>query len=1221
MGIIKNMIKKAGGKAADTIAKLSVLSPAQLQDIQDKREAYLKEIPSMDDEAALDYTRRLLGACGIEIYNEYLKQLKSLYMPVDKDAEYEVAFNSKYNIRYINISKWVTDKKENSLEKLVNVYEVLSDEDCNIALVFQRTMLGTKVYLAVANTQNASSSTDADNYKNRLIEAIRGNFPGSEWVDEKGKGIIPCMKEIRPYTIASASNIPGEKSEKFISQTVEKLLDGIIPDDPKKEYMIVLLATPIKDIEDRKLHLADLYSGMAPYAGWQTNFTYTQADSTNAMATFGLNAGVSAGIQSGRNASVADTKGTTDSEGNSVTESSGSSETKSQGSSNTDTVGSSTSTATGETASESTSHSTGTNESESSGTASAKSIGFNESVSAGGGAGIPLVAHGDLHVTGGSSQSMAETLSESASKSTSIMDGTSSGTATSATKTLGENTAKALTSSTGKAIANSAGRAVANTLGRAVTNSQTISQGLYKGVNLGGNFGANFARASNVSATVGKNEGITQSFTNYTIKHTLEILDEQMKRLEQSTALGMWDFAAYFISEDLNVASNVAHSYLALTQGEKSYMSQTAVNLWRGDTEGSDSDEAKEIYSYLMELRHPIFGLNPEIVSADSEFNEYPAVVTAANSLSGKELAYSLNFPQKSVAGFPVLSCAAFGRNIVTYGKQDKKEELKIGKIFHMNHEEPVDVSLAKNSLTSHVFITGSTGSGKSNTVYQILSEAVRRAVKFLVVEPAKGEYKHVFGGAEDVSVYGTNPRLTPMLRLNPFSFPHGVHIFEHLDRLVEIFNVCWPMYAAMPAVLKSAIQKSYEDCGWDMLRSVNKYDDALYPSFADVARNINTIIDSSEYDAENKGAYKGSLLTRLESLTNGINGTVFVTDELSEKELFDENVIIDLSRVGSSETKSLIMGILVLKLQEYRMSSANGMNSDLRHLTVLEEAHNLLKRTQAAVSSESANILGKSVEMISNAIAEMRSYGEGFIIVDQAPGLLDKAAIRNTNTKIIMRLPDQEDRELVGLAANLDNEQIQELAKLPCGIAAIYQNEWAEPVLCKINKFDLINQIYKFIPDEDVFERMDAAEPAESLLDFIMNKGLFEPGDRPDDEQEIKILRKKVLKSRLNTKVKVDFMDYISSSPKESLKELRSLLYDLLQADNVIKEADRYAEISLWAHAVVDALKPSIRPYSVKQINIALGLLLYEQAERNSAYNELYCRFTEIYKNEGRVF
>lgn len=120
-------------------------------------------------------------------------------------------------------------------------------------------------------------------------------------------------------------------------------------------------------------------------------------------------------------------------------------------------------------------------------------------------------------------------------------------------------------------------------------------------------------------------------------------------------------------------------------------------------------------------------------------------------------------------------------------------------------------------------------------------------------------------------------------------------------------------------------------DCGWDLIQSRNSYG-TIYPTFGDVAENIKEIIDSSEYDSENKGAYKGSLLTRIESLTNGINGIIFSQDELSEQQLFDSNVIIDLSRIGSSEAKSLIMGILVLKLQEYRMSQAE-MDSPLRHL------------------------------------------------------------------------------------------------------------------------------------------------------------------------------------------------------------------------------------------------------------------------------------------------
>lgn len=805
---VKGFIAKVGGKAADGVSKLSSLSPEQLQKVQGQRDEYLSQMPNPNDSTAEELTKRFLAASSIEIYKAYLAQLKELYVPIKREVEYGTSFDMARNIRFFNITKWVVDKSENSLEKLVNVYQVLSNEDCNISLVFHRTCEATDVYLAVTNTQNADNNVDSENYRIRLADAIRGNFPGSEWLKKKGVGTLPCLQNDISYSVAVASNVPTEKSEKFISQTIEKLLDGIVPDKRNKEYIVILLATPIRDVESRKFSLAEMYSGLAPYASWTTNFTYNEQNSTGSSATIGVNIGASAGLQNGQNQATTDTSGLTestsdtetDSTSNGITDTTGQTVTESAGESATDTTGS--------------------------------------SDSAGGSAGgsFFVEASANYNHTWQSSQAIAKS------------------------------TGTAIAEATSKAASSSVGHAVAKTLGRAVNNSVSRTVGAFQSANFGANFGANFARSSNVTATIGKSEGITQSFTNYNIKHALELLESQMKRLELSTALGMWDFAAYVLSEDQNVANNVAHSYLALTQGEESYMSQSAINLWRGDM-GEASGDAQEICNYLRELRHPLFGLNPEITESNPTFNVYPPIVAATTNLSGKELAYSLNFPRKSIAGLPVIECAEFGRNVVSYDlASSAKGELEVGKIFHMNHTENVEVRLAKESLASHTFITGSTGSGKSNTVYRILNEALEQNIKFMVIEPAKGEYKHVFGMDEDVYVYGTNPAISPLLRINPFSFPQGVHVLEHLDRLVEIFNVCWPMYAAMPAVLKNAVEKSYVDCGWNLMFTTNKYGENIYPTFADVARNIKEIIDTSEYDAENKGAYKGSLLT---SITN----------------------------------------------------------------------------------------------------------------------------------------------------------------------------------------------------------------------------------------------------------------------------------------------------------------------------------------------------------------
>lgn len=1154
---IKSVVKRIEDKAANKVNQLSALSSEQLDHVEELKTKYLSEMTDPSDTAATELTNKLLAICGVEIFNAYLSQIKDLYVPIKHSIEYDgKELDVAYNIRYFNITKWVTDKKENNLEKLVNVYQVLSNEDCNIALVFHRKRKETKVYLAVVNTKNADNNTDVENYRKRIAEAIRGNCPGTELSDEQTYNILPCFDGKGQYSIATATNIPTEKSEKFISQTIEKLLDGIVPSDRKQEYTLVLLATPILDVRERKLHLADIYSALAPYASWSTSFQYSENEATNSMAIFGVNAGVSAGIQNGANRSITNSLSEMDSKGESIGEGSsyGSTDTKTKSSSKQKTK--------------------------------SKNKGFSASQSVDGG---------------------FQPMGVGVKASVGIGENYSSGSSTA--NTVGEAVSKAVT--------NTVSHNIAKITNKAITSATAVADGVSKATNFGANFGANFARSSSVTATIGKNEGITQNYTNYNIKHALEVLEEQMKRYERGTALGMWDFAAYVVSEDPNVANNVAHTYLALTQGEESYMSSSAINLWRGN-KGESSVYAKEIFEYIKELRHPMFGINPDIIDQDSELLAYPSVVTATTSLSGKELAYSLNFPQKSVSGLPVIECAEFGRNITTYDNSKAGEQgVHIGNIFHMNHEEPISVKLAKNSLSSHLFITGSTGSGKSNTIYRILSEAMEDEVKFLVVEPAKGEYKDVFGMNENVFVYGTNPKLTPLLRINPFSFPKDIHVLEHIDRLVEIFNVCWPMYAAMPAVLKDAIEKSYVDCGWNLMTSDNKFNYDFFPSFEDVARNIKTIIDTSEYDNENKGAYKGSLLTRLQSLTTGINGIIFSSNEVSGEELFNRNVIIDLSRVGSTETKSLIMGMLVLKLQEYRMTEGIPMNSDLRHLTVLEEAHNLLRRTAIEQPTDSSNILGKSVEMIANAIAEMRTYGEGFIIADQAPGLMDMSVIRNTNTKIIMRLPDKGDRELVGKAANLDDDQIGELAKLPRGVAAIYQNEWIQPILCKVERYKGAEKQYSFDVSANMEIIRNNEEVSGSLLKCIMDNELFQKGDK-EDLRELKNL---IMRSGLDSRIKVDFLDYLDAEREKGLESLRCLVYDFLKAEEAIQDSTQYDEIHEWVNAVVDKLKPSVKDYSKKQIDLTMALILHEQTIRDISYRGIYHSFTEVYWKGGGVF
>lgn len=117
------------------------------------------------------------------------------------------------------------------------------------------------------------------------------------------------------------------------------------------------------------------------------------------------------------------------------------------------------------------------------------------------------------------------------------------------------------------------------------------------------------------------------------------------------------------------------------------------------------------------------------------------------------------------------------------------------------------------------------------------------------------------------------------------------------------------------------------------------------------------------------------------------------------------------------------------------------------------------------------------------------KSVTEGFIIVDQSPTAVDIAAIKNTNTKILMRLPEKGDCEAVGNAAGLNEEQVREMSKLGTGIAVVMQNNWLEAVLTHIDAFS--NQYEKKIPvaEYSSLKKLKGAVIQELMQQYIVDK------------------------------------------------------------------------------------------------------------------------------------
>lgn len=937
------------------------------------------------------------------VYKKYLPELQN-YPLVEPSEEMKRTLDVKTCIKLFQMKKLTLKKGEDMLQKLSTVYHSSMALGCSLAVMVDVPADGAPadIYLGVRQNPGRQSIDNRDLAisGDAIEKGMKSNFPGSE-VQELHQEEIDALLEddngsfgSAQSAIASVSCVAALRDK---SKTEDKaFIQGIerfIDAMDGDAYTALFLAEPVTEETQAGIRngYEELYSALSPFR--KTTWSYTENESHAVMETFC--SGTSDTVTDGTSSGFSDEQG----------------------------------------------RNTGFNFNAGMNQGTTNTIGQSHAVTrlrlpskrtmVGVAAGASILALGAVAASAVFPPAGAAIVSAASTVGAAVKAGPLFG---AVVPMVAGHETNGTAWSTARSIGKSLGFGMSRGYNTAHTDSSTVERS--------NAHSTNEQHSNGTTDTHGTARTQQIEVCNKAVEELLTRIDEQIKRTKESEDYGCYSCAAYFLSSRPSKALLAANTYRSLMIGEGSSVESGAVNLWQ------DRASVTAMREYLKRFTHPVFARQLWENEADSLF------YTAGTLVSGRELPMHLGLPTRSVHGLPIIEHAEFGRNVPDEAMPDE-DKMNLGKIYHMGKEEAAGLILNRQAMASHTFITGSTGTGKSNAVYHLLDEITKNGqTTFLVVEPAKGEYKNVFGNCTDVQVFGTNPRETPLLRMNPFAFPENIHILEHIDRLVEIFNACWPMYAAMPAVLKDAIERSYQKVGWDLRNSESEK--GVFPTFFDLLDILPGVIEESHYSKDTQSDYVGALCTRVKSLTNGIYGSVLCAeDALTDEALFDRNVIVDLSRVGSMETKSLLMGILVMKLQEYRMCSS-GMNSRLRHVTVLEEAHNLLRKTSAGQSQEGANLQGKSVEMLANAIAEMRTYGEGFIIADQAPGLLDMSVIRNTNTKIILRLPDEEDRKLVGKSAALKEAQIDELSKLPLGVAAVYQNEWPEAVLCKIEAYPM---------------------------------------------------------------------------------------------------------------------------------------------------------------------
>jgi len=386
---------------------------------------------------------------------------------------------------------------------------------------------------------------------------------------------------------------------------------------------------------------------------------------------------------------------------------------------------------------------------------------------------------------------------------------------------------------------------------------------------------------------------------------------------------------------------------------------------------------------------------------------------------------------------------------------------VQLGTLLDRNRMPAGELVLPLTSLNRHGGVFGATGAGKSQTVRALLEQATAQAIPWLVVEPAKSEYSHgmaarlaaaevirIRPGEADQAAAGINP-LEPAPWADGSRFP----LQTHADLVKGLFLAAFEADEPFPQVLNAALTRVYEQAGWDLVLGEPKVPGTspAYPSLGDLQAVADQVVLDIGYGPEVERNVRGFVTVRLGSLRLGTPGRFLEGGHpLDFGKMLGTNVVLEIEDVGDDQDKAFLMGTVLIRLTEHlrlRERHAGPTVVGLRHLTVLEEAHRLLRKTESWERGPGA----KAVEMFAALFAEVRAYGEGLIVAEQIPSKLLPDVIKNTAVKIVHRLPADDDRQSVGATMNLTEDQSQYIVTLPPGEAAVFADGADYPWLARM--------------------------------------------------------------------------------------------------------------------------------------------------------------------------
>lgn len=362
--------------------------------------------------------------------------------------------------------------------------------------------------------------------------------------------------------------------------------------------------------------------------------------------------------------------------------------------------------------------------------------------------------------------------------------------------------------------------------------------------------------------------------------------------------------------------------------------------------------------------------------------------------------------------------------------------------LFLGTDDNGYDVYFPLKNLAKHAFIAGVPGSGKTNTMHHLTSTLWKKhRIPFLVLEPAKQEYRALVNqkGMEGVYVFSPNADMSFPLHINPFEFPKGLMLAEHIRRLCSVFEGAFPLDNPMPFLLDQAIEAVYRDLGWTPETIYTDETTLKFPTMSMLYKRLEDELKTTTYSEEIRGNLESALKVRIGSLLRREMGDVFdvPNSTIPPEKWLTIPAVIELESMGTGPANFLTLMLCALIREALKVNPHHDKDY-ARHVIFIEEAHNLIGPEAEETSGADANPKQAATAFVVKMLAEVRALKEGIVIADQLPTVMAQEVIKNTSLKIGLRITSADDRGLLGSTMAANSLQLEEMATFNVGRSLI---------------------------------------------------------------------------------------------------------------------------------------------------------------------------------------